>query len=203
MESFQVAFEQLVAEVAACRRCPAMAGRRRVLSAANGPLGARVLFVAEAPGRRGAERTGIPLSGDATGRRFERLLAAAGLSRSEVFLTNAVLCNPCRAGRNRPPAASELAHCRNFLRRTLALVDPEVVVTLGRVALRALGAIAPHGASLARVGEAVPWQGRLLVPLYHPGPRTEHHRPFAQQLADYHRLGVAIQRGRWDATGQA
>jgi uracil-DNA glycosylase family 4 len=180
-----------------------MVGRRRVLSAANGPLGARVVFVAEAPGRLGAERTGIPLSGDATGSRFERLLAAAGLSRGEVFLTNAVLCNPCREGRNRPPAASELAHCRDFLRRTLALVDPEVVVALGRVALRALGAIAPHSASLERVGEAVPWQGRLLVPLYHPGPRTERHRPFAAQLEDYRRLGVAIRRSSWDTPGQA
>src|SRR5215217_5634121 len=63
-------FDRLCAEAAECRRCPAMAGRRRVLSRANGSPGALVLFIGEAPGRLGGERTGIPFSGDQTGRDF-------------------------------------------------------------------------------------------------------------------------------------
>src|SRR5215204_1003719 len=88
------AFDHLIADVQACRRCPSMEGRRRVLSIANGSPDARVMFIAEAPGRRGGEVTGVPLSRDASGLRFSRLLSLAGLSRDQVFITNAVLCNP-------------------------------------------------------------------------------------------------------------
>src|SRR5436309_7838502 len=113
-------FEALVAEVQACRRCPAMEGRRRVLGPANGPLAAPALFVAEAPGRLGGDRTGVPLTSDQTGRNFARLLAQAGLRREDVFVTNAVLCNPrCPRGLNRPPARLEIANCRRYLAATL------------------------------------------------------------------------------------
>src|SRR5829696_4560965 len=74
-------FLDLLAAVQACRRCPTMEGRRRVLGEANGRPGARVMFIAEAPGRLGGERTGVPLSVDQSGRRFSRMLALAGLSR--------------------------------------------------------------------------------------------------------------------------
>src|SRR5206468_4905877 len=113
------AYEALVARAQACRLCPRMEGRRRVLGPGNGPPDARVLFVAEAPGRLGGDRTGVPLSSDQTGRNFARLLAAAGLRRDEVFVTNAVLCNPrSTGGLNRPPGRVELANCREHLRRT-------------------------------------------------------------------------------------
>src|SRR3954447_6489609 len=87
-------FARLVEEARACQVCPRMTGRTRLLGPANGLLTARVYFVAEAPGRLGGDRTAIPLCGDQSGRNFERLLVEAGLERSEIFVTNAVLCNP-------------------------------------------------------------------------------------------------------------
>ena len=75
-----------------------MAESRRVLSDLNGNWGAKALFVAEAPGRLGAQLTGIPLSQDRTGMRFEGLLKAMKWNRSSVFITNAVLCNPRDGG---------------------------------------------------------------------------------------------------------
>ena len=191
------AFARLADEVRQCRVCARMAGRRRVLGAGNGPLQARVCFVAEAPGRLGCDRTGTPLCGDQSGRNFERLLAAAGLGRAEVFVTNAVLCNPRdSAGRNAPPSVSEIRNCSGFLAATLALVQPRFVVTLGAVALRALALIAPHEATLAaNVGDIIPWNGRWLTPLYHPGPRAQIHRGFHQQVEDFQRLGAMIRRG--------
>ncbi|MCS6800812.1 MAG: uracil-DNA glycosylase family protein [Chloroflexota bacterium] len=169
-----------------------MAERRRVFSAANGSAGAAVLFVAEAPGRLGAERTGVPLFGDRTGRAFRQLLLAAGLSDEEVFVTNAVLCNPRQGEKNRPPMRWELANCRDHLRRALDAVDPLVVAALGGVALRALAAIQPHSATLQTVGQPVPWFGRWLIPLYHPGPRAQLRRSFDQQREDFARLGAFI-----------
>ncbi|HEX5503525.1 MAG TPA: uracil-DNA glycosylase [Thermomicrobiales bacterium] len=184
-------FEALCREAAGCRRCPAMAGRRRVLSDANGRPGALVCFVGEAPGRRGGERTGVPFSGDQSGRNFTALLAVAGLARAEVFITNAVLCNPRdERDRNRAPSRAELTACRDFLARQLALVDPPIVAPLGAVALAALDALAPHGQRLrTAAGHAYAWHGRVLAPLYHPSPRAQLHRPFARQADDFARLG--------------
>jgi uracil-DNA glycosylase family 4 len=187
-------FELLVAVVQGCRRCTAMEGRRRVLGATNGRLDARVLFVAEAPGRLGGDRTGVPLTSDQTGRNFARLLDAAGLGRDEVFVTNAVLCNPRSSrGLNRAPAGAELANCRQHLRRTLELVAAPLIVSLGAVALRQLEALASHGLTLrSDVGRVVPWGGRWLVPLYHPGPRAQIHRSFARQQDDFRALSTIL-----------
>lgn len=173
-----------------------MAGRRRVLSAANGGPGVLVCFVGEAPGRRGAERTGVPFSQDQSGRNFDALLACAGLRREQVFITNALLCNPQDAqGRNRPPHREELANCRDWLARQLAVVAAPIVAPLGAVALAALDTIAPHGLRLREaVGVAVPWHGATLFPLYHPGPRAQVHRPVAAQRADFVALGDLARR---------
>lgn len=186
----QTEFAALVREVQACRACPRMEGRRRVLSPANGPLTARVLFIAEAPGRSGAEKGGIPLSGDASGRNFLRYLGSAGLTREEVFVTNAALCNPRTArGTNAPPSPAELRNCASFLRRTLAAVHPDVIVTLGNKALAALHLIEPHPFTLRRhAATAVSWNGGTLFPLYHPSPQvviSPTGRSHAAQEADY------------------
>jgi uracil-DNA glycosylase len=187
-------FPLLVAAVQACRRCPAMEGRRRVLSDQNGRADARVMFIAEAPGRLGGEVTGVPLSRDASGRRFSRLLQIAGLDRRQVFITNAVLCNPRAAdGRNRPPSTSERANCLGWLRAQIEVVDPAVVVTLGAVALAALDRIEPHGLRLRdHVGQPRVWTGRALVALYHPSPRAGLSRAYSEQDADFSRLGELV-----------
>ena len=165
-----ILFAALVREVQECRACPRMEGRRRVLSSANGPLTARVLFIAEAPGRFGAEKGGIPLSGDASGRNFLRYLAAAGLTREEVFVTNAALCNPrTPRGTNAPPSAAEIRRCSLNLERTLECVKPILIASLGSKALAALHLIQPHTLTLREhVATPVAWHGKTLFPLYHP-----------------------------------
>lgn len=186
------AFEVLLERVAACRCCPGM-GSRPILSRRHGAPGARVLFVAEAPGRLGAVRTGVPMSSDNTGRRFGRLLAGAGLRREDVFITNAVMCHPAGPnGRNRTPMAREVAACAVWLAEVVDVVDAPVIVTLGARALDALRRIQPHPYTLADVGRVLTWRGRTLVPLYHPGPRALLHRSEAAQAEDFRRLGALL-----------
>ncbi len=187
------AFDALVTDVRVCTMCERMA-HAHVLGDANGPLDARVLFVAEAVGRRGGAITGVPLSRDESGKRFTSFLALAGIDRREVFVTNAVLCNPLdAAGRNRPPIQSEIARCRPFLARTLDVVRAPVVVALGRVALDSLRAIAPHDADLRiDAATAIPWHGRTLVPLYHPSRQSTLHRSQSAQEADWRRLALLL-----------
>ncbi len=187
-------FATLVQEAQSCRACPRMEGRRRVLSPANGPLSARVLFIAEAPGRLGGDKGGVPLTGDASGRNFGRYLTAAGLDRGDVFVTNAALCNPrTERGTNAPPSAAELRACSSFLARTLSAVQPQIVATLGAKALAALNLISPHSYTLRdHAATVVSWNNAALFPLYHPSPQvvvSPTGRSHAAQEADYAALG--------------
>jgi DNA polymerase len=193
--SQEIAFNQLAAEAARCTRCERMCVRRAVLSHLNGPLDARVMFIAEAPGRQGADRTRIPFGGDASGVNFDALIASIQLTRDQVFITNSVLCNPRTAsGANDRPTREETRNCSDFLHRQIELINPRVIATLGAVALDALRLIEPHPFRLGDVvGKILRWSGRLLVPLYHPSPRvTNAARPMALQMRDYRVLRRAI-----------
>lgn len=155
------------------------------------------MFVGEAPGRQGGDRTRVPFSGDQSGRNFARFLASIGLTRDRLFITNAVLCNPRKpSGANRRPTAAEVSNCSAFLRRQIELVDPPVLATLGAVSLDALRLVEYHDLSLREsAGQVFKWGGRLLVPLYHPSPQVlASHRREEAQLRDYKAIGRALGR---------
>src|SRR5258705_11728292 len=106
-----------------------MCERTAVLSSLNGPLSARLMFIGEAPGRKGADRTRIPFSGDQSGRNLDRYLASVPLAREPIFITSAALCNPrTESGANRKPPQSQVANCSALLKRTTELTDPQFVV---------------------------------------------------------------------------
>ena len=191
-----------------------MSGGCPILTPLNGPVPADLMLIGEAPGRLGAARTGVPFCGDQSARNLVRLLEIAGWTRDEVFLTNAVLCHPrTETGTNRRPGRSEIRRCSRWLDEQIAVVDPIVIGALGVVALEALGLIEPHDVELRRdAGKKIPWNDRLLMPLYHPSSRAQIHRPLAAQEADFRSLRrtweAAARRGRaaWDedaASGQA
>lgn len=190
-------FDELVNEAAGCTLCPAMCGRRAVLSERNGLPEARVMFIGEAPGRKGADRTRVPFTGDQSGANFDRYLNSIGLSRQDIFITSAALCNPrSESGANRRPTQKELSNCSSFLKRTIEIVDPRVIVTLGSVALEALKRIQYHELNLKDSAARVhSWNDRVLVPIYHPSPQVlASHRREAEQLGDYQVVRKAIRR---------
>jgi uracil-DNA glycosylase len=157
--------ETLAEAVRSCVACADLAACRHAAVPGHGPASARLMLVGTAPGRLGADRTGLPFMGDASGR---RLTAALGSRRPDVYISNVVKCAPkrcdvkgrrgfrepqseppydhgrcrltdarCRAV-NRDPSAEELARCRPFLERELKLVNPVGVVALGRLAEQVL-----------------------------------------------------------------
>ncbi len=181
-------FRRLEAEAAACLICERMQERKAVLSQRNGSLNPKILFIAEAPGRNGADRTRIPFHGDASGATFEKLLASIHLTRADIFITNTVLCSPRKpSGANDKPTRAEIRNCSDFLHRTIELLNPPIVATLGAVALDALKLIAPHEYRLkTSAAQVFDWNGRRLVPLYHPSPQVLiTARPLAQQMEDF------------------
>ena len=191
----QKLFDELTSEAAGCTRCPAMCGRSAVLSTLNGSPEARIMFIGEAPGRKGADRTRVPFSGDQSGANLDRFLSSINLTRKEIFITSAALCNPrSESGANRKPTQKELSNCSSFLRRTIELVNPRVIVTLGSVALEALKRIQYHQLSLKTAAAQVySWNERVLVPIYHPSPQVlASHRREAEQLRDYEVVAKAV-----------
>ena len=190
-------FNELVKDASSCTLCPAMCGRSAVLSELNGSPDARVMFIGEAPGRKGADRTRVPFSGDQSGANLDRFLNSIKLTRKEIFITSAALCNPrSESGANRKPTQKELKNCSSFLRRVIDVVNPRVIVTLGSVALEALKRIEYHELNLKESASRIQsWNDRVLVPIYHPSPQVlASHRRETEQLQDYQVVAKAVQR---------
>jgi DNA polymerase len=196
-QSKQKRFSALSVEAQSCQICEAMRDKTAVLSELNGNTHSKVMFIAEAPGRQGADRTRRPFWGDKSGENFQKFLDSINLKREEIFITNAVLCSPRKPnGANRNPKKIEMRNCSNFLQRTIDLIDPKIIVTLGAVSLDALKLIESHEFLMkTHVGKILEWNSRILVPLYHPSPQViASHRRENEQLEDYQVLAKAISR---------
>lgn len=154
---------KLNAQMACCTRCELAPGRTQVVRGV-GPKRARVFFLGEAPGAS-EDRAGEPFVG-AAGRLLDRLLERASLARSDIYITNVVACRPPK---NRTPRAGEVRAHAPWLEEQLRLVGPEVVVTLGRIALTYF---IPKARITELSGQAqqVEWRGAALhlLPLFHP-----------------------------------
>ena len=122
----QLAWEPLVAAVAGCQRCGLCTGRTQAVFG-MGARRARWMVIGEAPGLE-EDRDGDPCAGKA-GELLTAMLRACGVQRDEVFLTNVLKCRP---GDNREPEATEVAECLPYLLNQMALVQPELVICLGR-----------------------------------------------------------------------
>lgn len=193
--SLETRFQSLCKEAAACRICPNLADKAAVLSPLNGTLSPKVFFIAEAPGRQGADRTRRPFCGDKSGDNFQTLLDSIGLSRDEIFITNSVMCSPRTATEaNRKPSRTEIKNCSEFLQRQIELLHPTVIATLGGVALGAIKVIEDHGFTLKEdAGKVLEWNERTLVPLYHPSPQViAAQRGLGRQLEHFQALASVL-----------
>jgi uracil-DNA glycosylase len=181
----------LRAAMRGCVRCPALVKCRSQVVPGRGAAPAAVAFVGLAPGRLGADRTGIPFSGDRSGELLRRMIARANLRR--VFITNVVRCNPRDVrGRNRNPSAREIANCSSHLAAELAVVRPRLVVCLGAVAWRQMAGSAapfsPHRAATLRS------EGKLLYAMYHPAYVVRSAYRQSAYMRDFMRLARLCRR---------
>jgi DNA polymerase len=173
--------DALANAIRACTACSDLAAARTQVVVGDTVPGARLLVVGEAPGAN-EDEAGRPFIGRG-GQLLDRLMADAGLVRREVSVLNVLKCRPPD---NRTPTRPEAVRCTRWLDRQVALLDPPLVLTLGRSALTwALGS----GVTLAEVrGTVHDWRDRRLVASYHPsaalrfGPNGEPHRALAEDL---------------------
>lgn len=151
--------EELYGRVRGCDLCP-LARTRTHAVPGEGPLDANVMFIGEAPGMN-EDKQGRPFVGQA-GQFLDELLAAAGLRREDVYICNVLKCRPPS---NRDPLPGEIAACKDYLEEQIELVDPAVIVTLGRFSMSRYF----PGQAISRIhGKAVELDGRYYVPMYHP-----------------------------------
>ena len=124
----RVSWAELYSEIEGCRKCRLCEGRSNVVPGEGNPK-ARLMFIGEGPGQE-EDRQGRPFVGR-SGELLTRMIHAIGLERAEVYICNIVKCRPPQ---NRNPEPDEAAACLGYLRAQFALVRPQVVVLLGRVA---------------------------------------------------------------------
>ncbi len=177
--------ERLAAEVAECTKCLLHRGRTHAVPG-EGPADAEVMFVGEAPGFH-EDQQGRPFVG-AAGQFLEELLESIGLTRGDVFITNVIKCRPPG---NRDPLPREVGACEPYLDRQIELIQPTVVVTLGRFSM----ARAFPKARISRVhGQPRKIDGVVYYPMYHPAAAL--HRPSLRTTveADMRRILDVVER---------
>jgi uracil-DNA glycosylase family 4 len=151
--------EQIAEEVQACRKCPLGNGRKNAVPG-EGPANARIMFIGEGPGFH-EDLQGRPFVG-ASGQYLEELLAEIKLTRGQVYIANVIKCRPPG---NRDPEPSELATCRDYLDRQIALIKPSMIVTLGRYSMERYF----PGQSISRIHGRPKRVGDVYyLPMFHP-----------------------------------
>ncbi|MCG3210901.1 MAG: hypothetical protein FOGNACKC_04537 [Anaerolineae bacterium] len=155
----QMDLPQISLAVHHCTRCPLHSGRTRAVPGEGNPR-TDMMFIGEGPGFH-EDRQARPFVG-ASGKFLEQLLTDIGYRRQEVFIANVVKCRPPN---NRDPQPEELDACRDYLERQIELIDPKVIVTLGRFSMARYF----PGASISKIhGQPKREGNRLIVPMFHP-----------------------------------
>ncbi len=177
--------ETLAAQVVKCTKCPLHRGRTHAVPG-EGSEDAQIMFVGEAPGFH-EDQQGRPFVG-AAGQFLDELLGSIGLKRGDVYITNVIKCRPPG---NRDPLPQEISACEPYLNRQIELIQPTVVVTLGRFSM----ARAFPDARISRIhGEPRKIDGVVYYPMYHPAAAL--HRPSLRSIVeeDVRRIPEMIER---------
>ena len=151
--------EEIARRVAVCTDC-ALSKNRTLTVPGEGHPDADILFIGEGPGYQ-EDQQGRPFVGPA-GRFLDELLAGIGLGRQQVFIANMVKCRPPD---NRDPMPAEISACSKYLDRQIQLVNPKLVVTLGRFSMAKY--LPNESVSKAR-GRPRQIEGRTVYPIMHP-----------------------------------
>jgi len=177
----------IIEEIRACQRC-VLARTRELSVPGEGNLHSEILFIGEGPGAN-ENRTGRPFVG-AAGKFLDELIHAAGLERKDVYITNVVKCRPPG---NRDPLPEELFQCGEYLRRQLEIIDPLVVITLGRVSM---ANYFPFKKISAIHGKAHWIDGRMVIPMFHPAAAL--HQPALKDfiLEDFRKIPGILEEAR-------
>ncbi len=172
--------EKVAEEVRGCTLC-ALAKGRKLAVPGEGPANPPIMLIGEGPGFHENEQ-GRPFVGPA-GKFLEALLGAIGFRRSEVFIANVVKCRPPN---NRDPLPGEIGACDPYLQRQIELLDPKIIVTLGRYSMAKFF----PGQTISRIhGQSRMREGRFVIAMYHPAAALHNPRLRTVIEDDFKKVG--------------
>ncbi|MGE5251842.1 MAG: uracil-DNA glycosylase [Bacteroidota bacterium] len=178
---------QVAKEVSVCTKCVLHASRKKAVPG-EGPAHAEIMFIGEGPGFHENEQ-GRPFVG-AAGQFLDQLLGQAGLTRSQVWITNVVKCRPPG---NRDPLPDELEACDIHLQRQIEAINPSIIVTLGRFSMSRFmpGAkiSSVHG-QMRRIGD------RYVIAMFHPAAGLHQASMKPAIMADFAKLPALLKEAR-------
>ena len=155
------ALEELKTEVLSCTKCSLHQSRTNVVFG-NGDPNAEIMLIAEAPGFY-EDKSGIVFQGK-SGKLLDKILAASGFNRDKhIYISNIVKCRPPN---NRAPNSVEKEACIPYLFDQIEIIDPKIIILLGSTALK--GLIDPNAKITQVRGQWINWNGKLVMPTYHP-----------------------------------
>ena len=189
MDAKRIQHEQIATDIIKNNICPDLAMQANHLVMGDGSLNADIMFIGEAPGKK-EDETGLPFVG-ASGKFLDTMLEAAGMHRSEVFITSIVKYRPPK---NRDPSVAEKAAFLPYLLRQIDIIQPKIIAPLGRHGMEfflpgvTIGEI--HGQP-----QTMSLQGRELtiMPLYHPAAALYNARLRQTLLDDFMKLAQLAQ----------
>jgi uracil-DNA glycosylase len=179
--------EAIAEQVRVCTLCRLHEGATKAVPGA-GDYNADIMFIGEGPGFN-EDKTGLPFVGR-SGDYLEKLLAAIGLKREQVFIANVVKHRPPE---NRDPLPDEMATCRAYLDEQELLIDPLVIATLGRFSM---GRYFPNGKITQIHGKPKYEDRRAILPLFHPAAVLRNPTLEVSMLADFQRIPALVEEMR-------
>jgi uracil-DNA glycosylase family 4 len=180
--------EKLAKQIVVCTKCELHRSRKNAVPG-EGPAHAEIMFIGEGPGAREDEQ-GRPFVG-ASGKFLDQLLEQAGVTRSEVWITNVVKCRPPG---NRDPLPDEVEICTsNYLQHQIKIVNPSIIVTLGRFSM----GLFFKGAKITQIhGQMRKVEDRFVIAMFHPAAALHQLSLRETIMADFAKLPKLLKEAR-------
>jgi uracil-DNA glycosylase family 4 len=188
------ALNTIAEQVSQCVMCELYKGRTKAVPGA-GNYQAEILFIGEGPGFH-EDKQGLPFVGQ-SGHYLESLLGLINLKRSDVFITNVVKCRPPG---NRDPLPIEIDTCKPYLDQQIELIDPLLIVTLGRFSM---ARYFPGGKITQIHGKPKFENGRAYYPLFHPAAVLRNPSLQTTMADDFKRIPELLNKLRADRAAQS
>lgn len=180
----QSQLEELNLEMSQCNKCILRNGCQRVVFGSGNPK-AEIMFIGEAPGKK-EDELGVPFMGS-TGRILDKMLEGIKIKREDVYLTN--ICK-CRPPENRDPLPEEINVCLQWLEKQIQIINPKIIVTLGRYALNYFLPDTKISAVHGNISEInIEKIGKIkLFPIHHPAAARINRKTRAIFVEDFQKI---------------
>tara|TARA_A100001037_G_scaffold96274_1_gene87694 strand:+ start:4896 stop:5483 length:588 start_codon:yes stop_codon:yes gene_type:complete len=173
----------IASQISKCKLCE-LHKNRTLTVPGHGDPNSKILIIGEAPGQN-EDQKGIPFVGRA-GHILDSLLESINIDRTKIFITNMVKCRPPQ---NRDPNVKEIIQCSDFLDHQISIINPLVIITLGRLSLKKF---LPNTSIKIARGSIHKWKQYNIFPIYHPAAALYNPKLLPKMKSDFKKISSLI-----------